>query len=259
MAQVLLLYESAASTEREPEIFSYTTEDYASARVSARLHLASTRALVAFADGLLAFRDRHPIEGVRVRVTGTTILYANLVEKLVRSQVQSFGLALVVIFLVMVLLFRSVRVGAVSMIPNLIPISVAAGVMGWAGFNLTVSTAMIASVAIGIAVDDTIHFLVRFKHERDRDGDYLNACRRTLVTTGRPVIFTSLVISAGFLILCLSSFRPNLEFGVLTAVAMLSAVVADLTVTPAALIFFEPMGKGRRAGTSDLDPTDAAA
>ncbi|MFC1610653.1 RND family transporter, partial [Myxococcota bacterium] len=229
VAQYLLLYESAASSNREPEIFTYVTEDYAVARLSARLHLASTSRLAAFYDDLIAFQKQHPIEGVRIGITGAAVLYARMVEKIVESQIKSFGLALIVIFLVMTVLFRSIKVGAVSMIPNLIPVSLAAGVMGWLGFNLTVSTAMIASVAIGIAVDDTIHFLVRFKHEHGKDRDYLHACRRTLMTTGRPVIFTSLVISAGFLILCISSFRPNLEFGVLTAVALLSAMIADLT------------------------------
>ena len=93
----------------------------------------------------------------------------------------------IVIFLVMALLFRSLKVGAVSMIPNLIPIAVAAGVMGWAGFNLTVSTAMIASVAIGIAVDDTIHYFARFLRDAKRLGDEERAARhRDLHATYKP-------------------------------------------------------------------------
>ena len=149
----------------------------------------------------------------------------------------------------MALVFRSLRIGILSMIPNIIPVSIALGIMGWWGIPLNMATSMIACVALGMIVDDTIYLTDRFKKELMADGDYVKAMDRTLFTTGRPVIYSSLILSGCFGILMFSNFVPTLYFGFLTSFTMLTALLADLFLTPALLLTFGPrMLKGKAEG-----------
>jgi predicted RND superfamily exporter protein len=112
--------------------------------------------------------------------------------------------------------------------------------MGYLGINLDVATIMIASVAIGISVDDTIHFLYRFKSEFRKDGDHYLAIQRALSGVGRALIFTTVVAACGFLIFCLSSFKPIQYFGLLTGISMISALAANLFILPSCILLFKP-------------------
>jgi predicted RND superfamily exporter protein len=112
--------------------------------------------------------------------------------------------------------------------------------MGYLGINLDVATIMIASVAIGISVDDTIHFLYRFKSEFKKDRDHYLAIQRTFSGVGRALIFTTVVATCGFLIFCLSSFKPIQYFGLLTGISMISALAANLFILPSCILLFKP-------------------
>ena len=122
------------------------------------------------------------------------------------------------------------------MIPNLLPIAVILGFMGWFHIKLDVATVMIASIAIGIAVDDTIHFIVRFRQYKPSPGDYAGPIQATLSSTGKPIVFTSVVTICGFLVLCFSDFKPMSYFGLLTSVTIIAALIGDLVVLPALLV-----------------------
>jgi predicted RND superfamily exporter protein len=159
---------------------------------------------------------------------------------LIESQIKTFTLAFILIFICIALLLKSVRIGMMSMIPNLVPIAITLGVMGYLGINLDVATIMVASVAIGISVDDTIHFLYRFKSEFKKDGDHYLAIQRTLSGVGRALIFTTVVATCGFLIFCLSSFKPIQYFGLLTGISMISALAANLFILPSCILLFKP-------------------
>jgi diguanylate cyclase (GGDEF)-like protein len=129
-------------------------------------------------------------------------------------------------------LFLSLKVGLIAIVPNLFPIVINFGLMGWLGIELSMATSLIASIAIGLAVDDTIHYLVRFNREFQKDLDDKRALKETIAHIGRPIIFTTLTISAGFFILAFSGFKPTAIFGAMMVITMLSALVGDLILLP---------------------------
>ena len=170
---------------------------------------------------------------VKVKLTGSSVLFLNMDEYLVSGQIKSFGIMLGVLLVIMILLFRSIRVGLLAMIPNVVPIAVMLGLMGWLKMPLDGFTVMIASIAIGIGVDDTIHYLHHLRRER-ATGRELSACLSgTMLHVGRPVILTSAVLTLGFWIFCFSDFVGTRNFGFLTGITVLMALLADLLILPA--------------------------
>jgi len=142
------------------------------------------------------------------------------------------------------LLFRSFCVAVVAIIANLLPIGTIFGFMGFAGIPLDMMTITIAAISIGIAVDDTIHYLYRFREEFAKDHDYLAAMHRSHESIGYAMTYTSATIIIGFLILVLSVFIPTIYFGLLTVLAMFMAIVADLLLLPRLILLVKPFGKG---------------
>ena len=175
---------------------------------------------------------------IEVRLTGYLVLYLNMVRTLVRSQVHSFGIVLFVLTVLMICQFRSIRLGLVGMIPNIAPIAVVLGLMGWLDVPLDGFTVMIASIAIGIGVDDTIHFLHRLRSELARGLDLSSSISATIQGVGRPVLFTSVVLALGFWVFCFSDFTGTSNFGLLTGVTVIVALLADLLTLPAMLRLF---------------------
>ncbi len=179
----------------------------------------------------------------QVRLTGMLVLYNNMLKSLFRSQILTLGAVFVAIFLMFVLLFRSVILAAIAIVPNLIAVPLVLGLMGGLDIPLDIMTITIAALCIGIGVDDTIHYIHRFGEELTVDGDYLAAVRRSHSSIGRALYYTTVTVTIGFSILALSSFIPTIYFGLLTAFAMLIALVANLTVLPLLLEKLKPYGK----------------
>jgi predicted RND superfamily exporter protein len=190
---------------------------------------------------------------------------------LTRSMVKSYAIALAIITPLMILLIGNIRGGLVSMIPNLSPILLTMGLMGWTGIPLDVFTVLIGCIAIGLAVDDTIHFIHSFRGYYERSGDSLDAVRRTIETTGQALLFTTLVLSAGFFIFMLSSLGNLYNFGMLTGFTIAAALVANIVIAPALLVLItrkervavrpSPLDSermDRRGGWTD-DPVGGAA
>jgi predicted RND superfamily exporter protein len=176
-------------------------------------------------------------DGLSFRFTGPVYLGQRLVHEVIDSQLRSFGLAFLTIFILMAVALRSLQLALVSMLVNLLPVGIMLGLMGWLDIPLNDVTIMTASIAIGIAVDDTIHYLVRFRLEmRDRSGDRIAAMRRTVLSVGRAIVITSFVLAPGFALLMLASFKPPIFFGLLAFVTILVALAADLTVLPILLL-----------------------
>jgi len=183
---------------------------------------------------------------VVARVGGSIILNAMAVQRVAWGIMKSFGLAVLVIALIMVILFRSFKMGLIAMIPNLLPLLFILGFMGWAKIDFNIGTSIVICVAIGIAVDDTIHFLVRYLYELRQTNHYLvrsitgvritEGQKQSIFTAmrhvGRPIVFTSVAIFCGFLILGLSEFLPIAFFGILTAITMVYCLVCDLIILP---------------------------
>ena len=185
----------------------------------------------------LAQPDQYPPD--QVIVTGMFPLFTRMLETVVGSQVRSFGFVFVAVALMLVLLLRHVRAGLIAMVPNMLPIAMVLGTMGFAGITLDIMTITIASVSLGIAADATIHYLVRFRREvRANSGDFQAACRHAHRSIGRAILYAALTVIAGFFVLVLSRFTPTIYFGALVGVAMVAGILADLVLLPALLLSF---------------------
>ena len=210
----------------------FVTKDLSAINIVCRSHIASTRDFLRAEKAITScVRDCCPKE-IAFDVTGLSIVGSHSAQALTRGQIQSLGLALVCVFVLLSILFLSPKVGLLSMIPNLFPILVNFGIMGWSGLHLTVATSLVASIAIGLAVDDTIHYVFRFKHQFGWDFSRKQANYRTIADVGKPIVFTSIAIGLGFSVLLFSSFVPTSVFGLLILATMASALFADLFVLP---------------------------
>jgi hypothetical protein len=240
-AQLLLLYESS---DASADLWSYVDPQYQDLRLSARLKTIPSSELVDVVRDIKA--QAHAVfaadeaGGVEVAVTGSAVLYANMVGSLVRGQMQSFGLSLLLIALLMILVAREIGLGLLSLLPNVLPIGIIMGVMGFAGIPLDATTATIAPIALGMAVDSTIHYMVRFRREHLACGDRALAMRRTLATVGRAMFASSVPLAAGFAVLCTSSFKPTYYFGILSGAVVVLAMIYDLVATPVVLLLYTP-------------------
>ena len=233
-------YVKLASLHGDSIVAGLYTEDYNEGRVSVRMKNVGSSRYKSIVNDIERFiKENFPLS-VSCAITGIVPLLMDMQGYLIESQIKTFTLAFILIFICIALLLKSTRIGMMSMIPNLVPIAITLGVMGYVGINLDVATIMIASVAIGISVDDTIHFLYRFKEEFKKDGDHYLAIQRTLSGVGRALIFTTVVATCGFLVFCLSSFKAIQYFGLLTGITMVSALVADLFILPSCILLFKP-------------------
>jgi predicted RND superfamily exporter protein len=178
----------------------------------------------------------------RVQLAGLLLLYNNMLQSLFTSQIQTLGAVVAALMLMFLILFRSLKVSLIAIIPNLLSVGTVLGFMGWVGIPLDMMTITIAAISVGIAVDDTIHYIHRFEREFQHDGDYIAAMHRCHGSIGYAMYYTSVTIVVGFSILVLSNFIPSIYFGLLTALAMVIALVASLTLLPHLIIRFRPFG-----------------
>ena len=179
----------------------------------------------------------------QVHLSGMLVLYNNMLQSLFRSQILTLGAVFLAILIMFFFLFRSVKLALIAIVPNLIPVPVVLGLMGWLDIPLNFMTITIAAISIGIGVDDTIHYVHRFGEEVVVDWDYQAAVRRSHGSIGRAMYYTTVTITIGFSILVLSKFVPTIYFGMLTALAMMTALAANFTVLPLLLERLKPYRK----------------
>lgn len=177
------------------------------------------------------------------RLTGTIVLLNSIQEELVHTQVKSFSLALAVIIGILTIIFRSLKMVVIGSLANLFPVLILAGFAAVLGIPLNVATIMIASVAIGIAVDDTVFFLVRLRCEVDKEGSGDAAVDRTFNHLIGPISATTLVVASGFLVLALAEFKPVAYFGMLGGMTMILAWIGDIVLLPALLYCCHPYSR----------------
>jgi predicted RND superfamily exporter protein len=237
---------------------SYVTEDWSEARIVARIHdtnrelqrarfLSELRAEI---DG--SIKEPHAI-------TGMFVLYTNMLQSLTSSQNTTAAAVFGLLFAMMLVLLRNGRAALLCMVPNALPILFVLGLMGWLGIPLDMATVMIASISLGIAIDGTIHYTVRYREEFARDGDGPAAMRRTHASIGVAIFYTTLTSIAGFWVLTLSNFNPNLYFGLFTGVAMLASLFGALTVLPVSLVAVQPFPAPEKIETQAPAASDQAA
>jgi len=176
----------------------------------------------------------------KVQITGLLVLYNNMLQSLFRSQIMTLGVVMAGIFLMLVILFRSFSLAIIGIIPNLLAAAIILGLMGLLGIPLDMMTITIAAITIGIAVDNSIHYIYRFREEfAQRDG-YIETLHYCHANIGKAVFYTATTIIIGFSILIMSNFIPTIYFGILTALAMLIALFAALTLLPKLILIWKP-------------------
>jgi predicted RND superfamily exporter protein len=175
---------------------------------------------------------------IRYRLTGDAYLNARAMDGFVRDLFSSLLLATVTIFSIIGLLFRSVRYGLISVIPNLAPLAVTLGYIGLRGYDLNAGNVIVFAISLGIAVDNTIHLLSRYREEAAQGGDVAQAIKRSYVGTGRAIVLTTGLIVAGLLILFFSDFLPTRRFAELMSVTMIAALFGNLFLLPACIVLF---------------------
>lgn len=179
----------------------------------------------------------------RVRLTGILVLYDNLLQSLYRSQILTLGFVFLVIMVMFLFLYRSFLIASIALVPNVLVAASVMGVMGFFSIPLDIMTITIAAIIIGIGLDDSIHYLHRFHVEFMRERNYQAAMQRSHASIGRAMYYTSIIITIGFSILVLSNFIPTIYFGLLTGLAMIFAMVANLTLLPLLLVWIKPYGR----------------
>jgi predicted RND superfamily exporter protein len=253
VAQELLLFENSGSDDTQKLVDS----EFRIARLNLRVPFCDALVFPAFLEQVDQLLQRRLGDRAEFKLTGLMMLLAEIFDSMIRSMMRSYAFALIVITPLMMLLLGSLRRGLVSMIPNLMPVVAVLGIMGWLGVPLDSTTMMVGAMVIGIAVDDTIHFMHKFHRYFEETGDLEAAVRETMRTTGSALLFTSLVLVAGFSIFGLSEMTNFRIFGLLSAFAAAVAFLADLLVAPALLAAVERFRSlpARGAIPGEVEPT----
>jgi len=190
-------------------------------------------------EALFAFIKKNNLDqDIEFKVTGTGYLLDKNMRYLAVSLIKGLGISIILVALIIGFVYRSGRILIISIITNVLPLFVIAGYMGFTGVELKTSTSIIFTIAFGIAVDDTIHFLGKFKYELMKGKGKLYALKRSYLTTGKAMILTTLILSSGFLLLVFSSFLGTFYMGLLLCITFVVALVADLTLLPVLLLLF---------------------
>ena len=241
LQQTLFLFDNANPEDRQQMV----DDNYERGRISIRLKNYGSIEYLDFFKEVNAqtekifksLKDRYP--DMKVQLTGGIALMMKLVDYMSWSQIQSFGLALIVITVMLLFVFGSPRVGLMGMIPNLFPVAVTFGVMGFFGIPLDGDTLIIAPVVIGIAVDDTIHFLTHFHTEMLESGKVILSIKNSFREVGQAISFSTIILVLGFSMLVFSTHNGMAHFGYLTAVAFISAWLADIFLLPSLCSFMK--------------------
>ncbi|PID78185.1 MAG: RND transporter [Deltaproteobacteria bacterium] len=232
IAQYLLIYDS-------DDIYDFINDYYSEARISLRLSEHSTakqKKIITKIDNYIKSLDNNLL---KTRITGRVLQDVNVIDSLVKGQLYSLSLAGLIIFGIMFIIFKSFRFGILSLVPNIFPVILNFGIMGLFGIPLNTATALISAVAIGIAVDDTIHFIMDFKNNLKSGMDVKDCLNKTILSKGKAVCLSSFILCIGFGVMVFSNFVPTIHFGFLSSFIMISAVIGDLFILSAAILFFD--------------------
>lgn len=234
--QLRLIGEMARNSPASQKRFRpWANEAFTQLRISARMSAIGSQAAARLYRRIEAFAQENFGDALRLKMTGNLLLLSNMSNNLVSRQIQSLIIATIFVLLTIGFLFRSVRIMFLSAVPNIIPICIVFGLMGWLGIPLSVPTAMISSISLGLVVDNTIHFLYSFQKLR-RDGkEWSEAIGMTIQNTGRPISISAFVLMGGFWAGIIGSFLPVMYFSVFMGLTILIAVLCDLLLLPSML------------------------
>ncbi|MBW2713058.1 MAG: MMPL family transporter [Deltaproteobacteria bacterium] len=245
VAQLLLVYEISGGEDLE----KYVSGDFSRATLEMRCQVGPISVMQKLADNIDAYLDEEPLQSSEVQITGVGALWLKFASYITTSQIQGMLLAFCIIAAMLCFIFRSVKMGLLSMIPNLSPVFFTLGYMGWAGIDLDYTRLLIAPLAIGIAVDDTIHLVTRYHMEFRRCGDYAKALEDCLLNVGRALIGTTVILVMGFIMNVFHGMETQVVFGKLIAWTIFSALIADFFLMPALILLLKPFGPEKAAAS----------
>jgi len=238
ISQYLLLYEISGGRELE----DYVSTDFQRTTLELRLDFVESDQIEALLAELQTFVDANPVSGVDIKFTGIGLLWVSMSDYIADSQLQGYTLVFIMIALILSVAFRSVYIGMIAMVPNLFPVFLVLGFMGWMDIALDYLRLLLATVVIGIAVDDTVHVVMRMKKEFLRTGCYQDAMHNALMSVGRALCVTTLILALAFLVYQMSSMEALSRFGTLLSVTMVAALLADLFLLPTLICTLKPFG-----------------
>ncbi len=242
--QVGAIKSSLSEEVKKILLHPYLSDDESQTRLTLRVidsnKKLNRKEFIQRVENFLSNEMKYPKE--RFYTTNMLVLYNNMLQSLYASQIQTIGFVFISIMFMFIILFRSFSLAVIAIIPNILPVILVLGFMGFKSIPLDLMTITIAAISVGIAVDNTIHYITRFKREFAINKNYLESVRISHESIGKAMYYTSLIVILGFSILGLSNFIPTIYFGLLTGLAMLAALVASLTLLPALILKFKPLG-----------------
>lgn len=231
IAQEFLLFENSGADDLEDMVDSL----FSITHLTAKVPWNDSVAYIDFNNYLVNAVDETFGDEVDITITGIIKIMMDTIIAMMQSTIESYAVAVIVITILMILLIGNIKMGFLSMIPNLTPIIITLGLMGWLNIKLDMFSMLIGSIAIGLAVDDTIHFFHNFRRYYDKTGDVKRAVENTLTTAGRAMLVTTLVLATGFWIFMAATMQNLFYFGLLTGITLVFAFLADLIIAPALL------------------------
>lgn len=249
LSQYLLVYEFSGG-EQLPDFVSH---DYSRTALKLRLAMASSQEIEEVIAKLDAFLVENPITAESIKTTGMGLLWVKIGEYIIETQIASYMLVFAMIAIVVSIVFGSIKIGLVSMIPNLGPIFVCMGLMGWAGIPLDHFKVMLGTVALGIAIDDTIHLVTRFRSRFMAIGSYDRAMARCLRDVGPALVITTLILVGAFATYGFSEMQTLASFGYLLAISITLALIADLYLMPCLITKLKLFGPEFTVESEDVE------
>lgn len=241
LAQLLLLYEISGGEEMN-DVLDINKSGTA---LQIRLKLVSAEKVRPFLNAMDKHLNAHAVDGISVEVSGVGRLWVQMADYISATQIKGYSVVFVLILIVMTVAFGSLRIGLLGMIPNLFPILIVLGLMGWLNWHLDYVRLLLATIAIGIAVDDTIHTLAQLRTEFARHGRYREAISSALKAVGPALVSTTAILTVAFLTYLLSSMATMASFGILLSFTMVAALLADLFLLPVLVLWLKPFGPER--------------
>jgi len=238
-------YFNGLRESEDPGLWKMIAPDFRMLRLEARMKAVGTQEGALLEEKIKAYMDRTFLDDFEYHFTGNVVLLGKMAKGLVRYQMRGFVAAFAAILLLISIMFRSIRVGLLAAVPNILPILAIYGFMGFVGIDLSSPTAMISSIVLGMVVDASIHFLHRFRIEFHKRHHYIQALHHTFRNVGQSLVVSTLILCIGFASSIFASFKPTIYLGLLTSLTIFFALICTLVILPVCLVMIKPFGKGK--------------
>lgn len=238
ISQYFFVYELSGGKE----VYDFVSHDYAKAVVELRVKMTDSRNLKKLLSDIDNYLEQNPVPGAVVKKTGVGLMWVKMAEYISHTQIVGYSLIFLGVAVILCVAFGSIKVGMLSMIPNIAPVLVVMGVMGWLDMHLDYVKLLLATIAIGIAVDDTIHLMINLRRQFLKTGNYAQAVDLALKDVGPALMITTIILIGAFSCYLLSSMAIISSFGLLLSAAILVALLADLLFMPALVLLTKPFG-----------------